>query len=221
VFIGDSAIKNELVNDGSGKVMETVALKVDVIFAFKRQFAQEIESISQRHGLRNLLEQRNLAGCNRGGYGLCCSSKAFNSRGATGSATCGGGCGSSKCQKKKKKKATRSLTDSNDLPDFYKKEFDQVVGLYTAFKPVETRGILDAKNTEDVASCAVNRYIEDRLNVLSFTCQKYRDYHCINNEDLIPDEEDLACASGTDDLNPKDCSLVSCSENQSCDPADG
>eukprot|EP00804_Cyclotella_cryptica_P008244 CCRYP_020256-RA/>CCRYP_020256-RA protein AED:0.12 eAED:0.12 QI:0/0.88/0.8/1/0.55/0.2/10/1680/409 len=79
-FIGDSAIENELVNDGSGKVMETIALKIDVVFAFKRQFAQEIESSSQQNELHRHLLERNLTGCNRGGYGLCCSSKAFNSR---------------------------------------------------------------------------------------------------------------------------------------------
>eukprot|EP00804_Cyclotella_cryptica_P003324 CCRYP_012835-RE/>CCRYP_012835-RE protein AED:0.06 eAED:0.06 QI:569/1/1/1/0.71/0.5/8/453/755 len=220
-FIGDSAIENELVNDGSGKVMETIALKIDVVFAFKRQFAQEIESSSQQNELRRHLLERNLTGCNRGGYGLCCSSKAFNSRGARGSATCGGGCGSSKCQRKKKKKSWRSLSASNTWPDLYKEAFDQVVSLFTLFKPEETRGILDAKSTEDVAACAVNRYIEDTLEVPSFTCQKYREYQCINNEDLVPDEADLACVSETDKPPANPCSPVSCPGNQSCDPTDG
>jgi hypothetical protein len=230
-MISESAIKNEVVADGSGKVIQTIALKLDVVFAFKRQFANEIENKSRRHGLRNLAVSRNLATCNRGGFGMCCSSKAINSSSARGSATCGGsGCGSSRCKSKKPKKnknkikPSRQLFDSSTLPDLYGEEFDFVVNSYTEFEPEQTRGILEAKSTENVASCAVNRFIEDVLNVRSMTCKKYREYKCITNEDLVPDAQDEACDKGIDittetTLAPKVC--PPCSANQSCDPTDG
>jgi hypothetical protein len=198
-LISESAIKNEVVNDGSGQVMQTIALKLDVVFAFKRTFAQEIESSKHRHWLRHLQISRNLATCNRGGFGMCCSSKAFNSQAASGSATCGGGCGSSRCSKKKKKKPSRTLFESSTLPDFYQQEFDVVLESYTDFDPEETRGLLGAKSTEDVAACAVNRFIEDVLNIPSMTCEKYRKYECISNEDLVPDADDRACDSSGND----------------------
>jgi hypothetical protein len=230
-MISESAIKNEVVADGSGKVIQTIALKLDVVFAFKRQFANEIENKSRRHGLRHLAYSRNLATCNRGGFGMCCSSKAINSSTATGSATCGSsGCGFSRCDSKKpkkpknKKKPSRKLFDSSTLPNLHGEEFDFVVNSYTVFEPEQTRGILEAKSTENVASCAVNRFIEDVLNVPSMTCKKYREYKCITNEDLVPDPQDEACDKGNDattepTLAPKVC--PPCSANQSCDPTDG
>ena len=153
---------------------------------------------------------------------MCCSSKAVNSKGARSSATCGGGSG--KCGKKKKKTNHRSLLERNSLPDLYKQEFDQVVGSYTVLKPKETRGILEAKSTEDVAACAVNCYIEDALSVASMTCQKYREYECVSNEDIVLDQA-LACdrpigPNGDHTINVS-CSAVSCSSGQSCDPFDG
>ena len=198
-LISESAIKNEVVGDESGKVMQTIALKLEVIYVFNRQFAKEVES--SRHLLRhNIPFSRNLASCNRGKYASCCSGKSFNSKGSKGSATCGGGgCGSSRCKKKKpkKKRPSRDLFESSNLPDLYEQEFDVVVDSYTQFEPEQTRGILEAKNTEDVAACAVNRFIEDVLNVPSMTCRKYREYNCIKNEDRIADVEDRACDSAT------------------------
>jgi hypothetical protein len=193
-LISESFIKNEVVNDGSGQVMQTIALKLDLAFAFKRTFAKEIESSRERHWLRHLQISRNLA--TRGGFGMCCSSTAFNSKSAKGSATCGGGGGSSRCSKKKKKKPSRSFFEGSTLPDFYQQEFDVVLDAHTAFEPEETRGVLEAKSTEDVAACAVNRFIEDVLNVPSMTCKKYRQYECSSNEDLVQDADDRACDSG-------------------------
>jgi hypothetical protein len=222
-LISESAIKQEIVDDGSGRLIQTIALKIDITFAFNRKFSQS-KQLSLRHGLRHLMDHRHLAGSNRGGFGMCCTSHAVNSKGARGSARCGGGSG--KCRRPPKKKTPRSLFESDTLPDLYKQEFDRVVGSYTVLKPVETRGILDAKSTEDVAVCAVNRYIEDALNVPSMTCQKYRDYQCISNEDIVIDPL-LACDSGIDEVttttstNIADCSAVSCPSGQSCDPFDG
>lgn len=182
-LISEKAIATEIVNDESGRAIQTIALKIDITFAFKRTFSQD-EQLSRRHGLRHLLHRRNLARSSRSGFVMCCSSNAVNSKSARGSASCGGGSG--KCGRKKRKpKNPRSLFESNTLPDLYNQEFDQVVGSYTVLKPEETRGILDAKSTEDVASCAVNRYIEDTLNVPSMTCKKYQEYSCDNNEDLV------------------------------------
>jgi hypothetical protein len=192
-LISESAIKNEVVNDGSGRVVQTIALKLDLVFAFKRTFAKEIESSRERHWLRHLQISRNLA--TRAGFGMCCSSKAFNSKSAKGSATCGGGGGSSRCSKKKKK-PSRTLFESSTLPDFYQQEFDVVLDEHTAFEPEQTRGVLEAKSTEDVAACAVNRFIEDVLNVPSMTCEKYQKYECSSNEDLVQDADDRACDLG-------------------------
>eukprot|EP00804_Cyclotella_cryptica_P025298 CCRYP_010385-RD/>CCRYP_010385-RD protein AED:0.10 eAED:0.13 QI:183/1/0.83/1/1/1/6/0/642 len=187
-LIDESAIENEFVNDGSGRVIQTIAFKIVITFAFKRHFANEIEQQSRRYRLRHLIESRSLARCNQGGFGLCCSSNAVNSRMDKGSATCAGlGCGSGQCGKKKKKKkpmSPRSMFVSNTLPDLYGIKFNQVVGLYTVLEPEETRGILDAPSTEDVAACAANRFIEDTLNVPSMSCQKYQEYNCNDNEDL-------------------------------------
>lgn len=223
-LVSESAIKNEVVDDGSGQVMQTIALKLDLVFAFKRHFADEIEESGIRHGLRHLAVSRNLGTCNRGGHAKCCSSTAFNSNTAKGSATCGGsGCGSSRCKKKKPKKKnpkkktpSRNLFESSTLPDLYGEDFDFVVGSYTEIHPEQTRGVVDAKSTDDVASCAVNRYIEDVLHVRSMTCRKYRQYSCIDNEDLVPDAEDEACAKGIDTVTESTVIPPVCNDNNKC-----
>jgi hypothetical protein len=149
---------------------------------------------------------------------MCCSSKAFNSKSASGSATCGGGGGSSRCSKKKKKKPSRSLFESSTLPDFYQHEFDVVLDAHTAFEPEETRGVLEAKSTEDVAACAVNRFIEDVLNVPSMTCEKYRKYECSSNEDLVQDADDRACDLGFDTTSSTSTttSPATCNDKNMC-----
>jgi hypothetical protein len=154
-----------------------------VVFAFKREFVKEIEHPSRnlqglRHHHLRLLGRR---GVSRRHFGSCCSGRAINSKGAPASAGCSG-VGSNKCTRKVKKNP-RSLLKVDSLPDFFQIEFTVVLSSYTEYNPVETRGIIDAKNTEDVAVCAVNRYIQNNFD-LSFSCNVYFDHDCADNEDI-------------------------------------
>lgn len=182
LFVKDSAIDSKPIQ-GFGKIMTSVVLYVDVVFAFKKKFVHEIEHPSRnlqglRHHHLRLLGRR---GVSRRNFGSCCSGRAINSKGAPGSAKCSG-VGSNKCTRKVKKNP-RSLLNVDSLPDFFEIEFTIVLSSYTEYKPVETRAILDAKNTEDVAVCAVNRYIQINFD-LSFSCNVYLDHDCADNEDI-------------------------------------
>jgi hypothetical protein len=214
--------------------MQSIAMKMTVVFAFKSDFAQSVrrKKVRQHQNLRFLRTR------SRGRFGMCCSSTAINSKGSPSSKTCSG-ISTSNCKKKKTKVGRQLLS----LPDFFEKEFDAVVNSYsTIFKPKETRGVLGAQSSEDVAACAVSRYIENKLNPSSFDCDRYNEFNCANNEDIRFESKEARCEMISltreicDDKNlctidkwnearnkciytPVDCTRFS--KYHKCDPKDG
>ncbi|KAL7520562.1 hypothetical protein ACHAWX_005273 [Stephanocyclus meneghinianus] len=198
-------VKTEL---GETVDVSSVAMKAFVVFAFKKKFASEIKTTFPR--VRSLMQTPRFLprlSCSTSGFALCCSGGSINSRGAPRSAQCRGGCGSRNCQKKKKKPKKiikRELSETRDLPDLFDMAFDNVVSSYTEYKPVETRAIIGAEIAQNVATCAVNRYVQDTLRSQlslkgqrSFHCGTYFNSRCSRNEDIIPetDETRQFCAS--------------------------
>ena len=183
---------------GSSKVVTTVVLHVVVVFSFKREFFGEVENASrQTLGLRHSPRLLARRGSSRGSFGKCCSSHAVNSKGAPASAGCSGA-GSGRC-KRKPQKNPRSLLNTDSLPDFFEMEFTSVLSSYTDYDPVETRGIVDATDTQNVASCAVNRFIDINFDS-SFPCSRYSEHNCERNEDIIIDEgNDAMCCEECDE----------------------
>jgi hypothetical protein len=182
ILVQENAIKSEEIQ-GSSKVVTTVVLHVVVVFSFKREFFGEVENASrQTLGLRHSPRLLARRGSSRGSFGKCCSSHAVNSKGAPASAGCSGA-GSGRC-KRKPQKNPRSLLNTDSLPDFFEMEFTSVLSSYTDFDPVETRGIVDATDTQNVASCAVNRFIDINFDS-PFSCSLYSEHNCERNEDII------------------------------------
>jgi hypothetical protein len=168
--------------------IQSIAINITVVFAFKKDFDQTIT----RHKLRQHHVNRFLTpSTGTGGYGLCCAAKAFNSEGSPSSGKCGDT--TRKCKRKKKKTKGRVLFNGDILPDLFEKQFDEVVNSYTALQPEETRGILDAHSTRNVAACAVSRFVELKLDSGSFGCTRYSEFDCSNNEDILFKSGDTRC----------------------------
>ncbi|KAL7468732.1 hypothetical protein ACHAXS_008960 [Conticribra weissflogii] len=140
---------------------------------------------------------------------LCCSGHAIN--GQSNSKTClENGCSRRKCPPKRKKKKKnsstkirtygwdgdhRKLETYTDLPKkLYKKDFNKILNDYTNFKPVRTRAIVGATDTLEVASCSVNRYLEDVYGI-PFSCDLYEVDNCKKNEDIIFGRNENVCQS--------------------------
>eukprot|EP00804_Cyclotella_cryptica_P028426 CCRYP_014212-RC/>CCRYP_014212-RC protein AED:0.15 eAED:0.16 QI:598/1/1/1/0.64/0.66/18/800/512 len=208
VFIGNSTAdetpmsgiqsSEKSVRTKSGEEIDvsTTAMKISVVFAFKKEFAKEVTDTSPNS--RGLVHTpRFLASCSNGGFGMCCSGSAINSSGASPSAKCSGGCGSRRCKKKKpkkpKKKLRRGLIGSLIVPDLFDVEFIDAVNSYSDYDPVETRAVVQADNVGNVAICAVNRYIQDMIrprveleqSARAFKCRVYDEADCSKNEDII------------------------------------
>lgn len=83
------------------------------------------------------------------------------------------------------------------LPNFFEMDFDTVVNNCTSYSVEESRGIVDAKNTTNVATCAVQRYMHDRLRPRLeitrqwFKCCTYVQSECPKNEDLPPEDDSM------------------------------
>lgn len=188
--------------------MVSTSFKMSVVFAYKKQFAKEMDEISFNS---TALQDGSRFLRKGGGHGKCCSARASNSGGAPRSARCGG---ASRCRRRRPKKTRankRILLETSSLPNFFDMDFDKVVNDYTSYKAEETRGVVDARNTTNVAKCAVNRYMQDRLQVRLIQervmgprhwfncCGVYNKYSCADNEDLTPDGDETRskCISKT------------------------
>lgn len=226
VFLGDDNIQNQTVETESKKTLQSIALNMSVVFAYKKTFIPK----KQRTKLGKSQHLRFL-GSSKNTHALCCTSHAINSKGAPKSSSCNK---STSCRKPPKKPKGRDLLISGSLPDLFKKKFDAAVNSYTAFQPEETRGIMNALDTEDVAACAVSRYIENKLDSRSFACPRYSEFDCANNEDIFFKRDDKMCNQQTcDDSNlctvdswdssNRTCVYtdVHCPEHQSCNPSNG
>ena len=205
VSTGDNAVlrKGSRTVNATGETynMTSTALKMTVVFAFKKEFAKEIdEFVPESTDALGFGLNRDRILARSGGFGKCCSSRALNSKNAPKSSSCGGGSGGCKRKTPKKRRPRkRNLLETGSLPDFFEVDFDSVINQYDmTYSPKETRAVIDAENTINVAQCAVNRYIFDtlrpELNVevgpaWYKCCQTFRPYHCPWNEDLPEDNE--------------------------------
>ncbi|KAL7516366.1 hypothetical protein ACHAWX_001391, partial [Stephanocyclus meneghinianus] len=167
VFLGDANVQNKLVGGKSKENIQAIALKMSIIFAFKK-FDKKIKGPKKRQRMKQ--------------HAMCRAVHVINSKGAPKSASC----------KKNKmydsktpqKPKFRDLQHDENLPDLSRQQFDDVVNTYTSFHPEETRAILDAQTTRDVATCALSRFIENKLDSGSFDCGQYNKFNCADNEDI-------------------------------------
>jgi hypothetical protein len=211
VLLSDGSIQNQDVIDDSDVVdtIQSIALDIKVVCAFKKSYDDSFEGKRSP----NLQQLRYLASGKKS-HAMCCAATAINSKGAPRSDYCKNNKKCSKPPKKtkrgKKNQKERLLSDSSCV-DSSETEFDAFLtscmprepcpeGVRCrkgpAFEPEETRCIMNAGNTEDVAACAVSRYIEDNLDPGSFRCSRYEEFDCANNEDMSFEGDSERC---TDD----------------------
>ena len=68
-------------------------------------------------------------------------------------------------------------------------EFNDVVNIYSEFKPEMSRSLLGVEDLESAAVCSSNRYSIEVLGTPALTCDQYSDSDCSENEDLAPGED--------------------------------
>mmetsp|Transcript_10404 Transcript_10404/g.22919 ORF Transcript_10404/g.22919 Transcript_10404/m.22919 type:complete len:828 (-) Transcript_10404:61-2544(-) len=76
-------------------------------------------------------------------------------------------------------------------------DFTNIVRRYTLFQPQMTRAILDADDTEAVATCSANRFSIDTFGTPSLTCDLFISEDCPNNEDLPVEDDPSVLLSST------------------------
>lgn len=149
---------------------------------------------------------------------LCCAGHAINSN--SNSRTClENGCSRRSCPPKRKKRTKnssrtrtknrfgwdgdhRKLETYTDLPKkLYKKDFNNILNEYTNFHPERTRAIVGASDTLEVASCSVNRYLEDVYEI-PFSCDVYEADNCEKNEDIIFGRNENVCQASSIGSSP-------------------
>jgi hypothetical protein len=235
VLLEDANIESQVIANGSNKTIQTIALNATISFAFKKSFAESLPTqiyLRQHHLLRFLSSTDSASAT----HGICCSSTAENSEKAPKSSSCSNKKCSDKKKKKKKNPKWRFLLNNITLPDLSGRWFDDVVSLYTEFQPEETRGIVNANSTKDVAACAVRRYVKDNIDTKAFECTSYTEFDCAHNEDIIFRSDDQKCDPVCDDNNRCTSDLwdsvkstctytpINCtthSKYHECDPQDG
>ena len=63
-------------------------------------------------------------------------------------------------------------------------DFNEVVRSHTSFQPEMIYALLNATDTDSVASCSANRYSIDSFGTPSLTCDEFESKKCDANEDL-------------------------------------
>ena len=221
VYIAESFPDSKIVHDGSGKTVETIALKLDIAFVLKLDFVDWIERQTgrrleaeqyQREASHKNDHSRILrVSCDSSDYSRCCTQSSID---INDSKYCSSqACPTKKCGRKEKKKnrnnrmllenSSQMLLRTGDsrklqclskpiIRDLFGKDFKDVVATYSEFKPRQTRAILNASDTESVAVCTADRYIEDNFEI-PFLCEEYKIYDCESNEDIIFKPNDPRC----------------------------
>ena len=207
-----------LTNDDFAKYVQlplvtTLAFQIKASFSVTPAFLQWLEifgTVGSR-GLTSSL-QRSLADttCTSKDFAECCSSKSINAE--TRSKKCKSlGCNVDICAgKQKKNRKERFLIESKheagdpyshardlqtEIGDLTGKYFLDVLNTYTIFKAEDVSLVLNATNTQAVASCSASRYADEHL-LSSFTCDVYEGNNCQENEDILfePGNEVCTCA---------------------------
>ena len=231
----DLASGSQEVGQGSNEFLLSTVMKINVTLAVKVTF---IEWLNQQHQLqmRHLVSSRHLGVkiCPNRDYFACCEHDAINKDAP--SANCiAKGCTNKRCKrtwakkedKRKNKnknnnrelhastKSVRELLEEEDV-DLSDKNFLDVIRKYTTVKPKQVRSILNATDTKQVASCSVNRYIDDTSETPSFSCDTYEVFDCAANEDIEIKPNATICQSPMPSNIPS--SVPSISPTQSFSP---
>jgi len=215
---------------GEEKLIETIAFKMNAMFSLKASFVEWIEEgqegdddivegsneIEERQLFKSRAERFLAKGkCNANDYCECCLNGSINKN--ADSKTCkAAGCNRKRCKKKppKNRRLSSVIEDSyNDISqigtrkleiddNLYGRDFLEVIRQYTTnFKPNATKSILNATDTESVATCSSSRYA-DSTNSSSFACDVYEVNNCEDNEDIDFERDEQICSSAQPSTSP-------------------
>mmetsp|Transcript_3616 Transcript_3616/g.7725 ORF Transcript_3616/g.7725 Transcript_3616/m.7725 type:complete len:1409 (+) Transcript_3616:124-4350(+) len=219
---GDDDYDVELDEDGEG-YFDTAG-----VGSGERRKLMMINTLPQWKNAEESMESRLLksATCGRNDYAECCVNGAINED--ADSKTCKeAGCTKKRCKKKPPKNRRELLQHSRDgefvvdslhsidrdiswmkegrylqaSNSYWGLDFLDVIRQYTTnFEPNATKSILNATNTDSVATCTSNRYSEI-TNSSAFACDVYANNNCEENEDLdLKDDE--KCSSSAPSTAP-------------------
>ena len=81
---------------------------------------------------------------------------------------------------------------------FKSNHFKSVVLMYTSFKPEKVLAVMDASDTESVATCSANRYSIENFGEPILTCDEfYVSEDCVSNEDILPAPPSDVCITAS------------------------
>ena len=87
---------------------------------------------------------------------------------------------------------------------FKSNHFKPVVLMYTSFKPEKVLAVMDASDTESVASCSANRYSIDNFGEPILQCDEfYVSEDCVSNEDILPPPPSDVCITARTSAMPR------------------
>jgi len=132
---------------------------------------------------------------------LCCASGSISSSRRKYCRSLG--CDLNNCSRKSSRgenqgRRLRSIEKKNREEDLSGQDFLNVVKKYTSFEPIGLAVIMNATDTDEVAACGANRFVDDNFLENSFTCDVYDDKDCANNEDIIFYDDNDICYSVSD-----------------------
>jgi hypothetical protein len=95
----------------------------------------------------------------------------------------------------------RQLRDSTNAvrlslhEDFTDTDFNEILGKYTTFNPMETGAVLDATSFEDLTVCRANNYNAVEFESPLLNCSKYDEFQCDLNDYIVMDDDEK-CSIG-------------------------
>jgi len=207
---------------GSGVQVETVAFQMNVTLSMKKSFADwvdeegTIDDSSRRLAVLSHPTQRRMQSkkCSPKNYATCCLNGSINQD--ADSKTCKSlGCNRQRCRKKPPKgirllfeeldeRIIESQVQARNLEiddNLWGLDFNEVLRQYTNFESETTKSILNATDTQSVATCGAERYAEF-TNSSAFACDVFVINNCGENEDIEFEEEEELCSSSAPSTIP-------------------
>ncbi len=186
----EQVVYEELVTDAENTFVLSNVWEMGVTFAMKNVLEEDDDDVENRGGNP----------CSPQDHCLCCASGSITS--SPGKYCKKLGCDLDDCGRKSsmgndRRRNLRSMKEKDSDYDLSGQDFLNVVEKYTSFKPIGLAVIVNSTNADAVAICSANRFIDDNVEEYFFTCDVFDENDCVNNEDIIFDNDEDVCYSSS------------------------
>jgi hypothetical protein len=196
-YDGYESHEEVVVRDGTNFVIETAAMKMDLVFVTNKTFTW---SDSFNETMSTLTTKAGTV-CSGGDLRTCCTANKMTANSDAAQKgkknQCKSPCNKNMC-KKSRRFLTKGLTNKHvnsahmhslssstnralNNYDFAGMEFNDVLWQYTKLEPITTGALVDATNLEDVAVCGANSYSFNTDGIFIFNCTFFNSKSCLDN----------------------------------------